>query len=280
MRQAAPAGAAAAGPAQPDSLLDLHGQVAFVSGAGQGAGRAIALMLARNGAGGVAVNDFVGERAEAVAAEIRTLGVPAVAVPADVGDLDAVRGAFAQAQALGPVTLLVNNAGNAGPAQQMRPTPLFWETDPADWDRFLRTNLQGVLNCCHAALPVMVAQQRGRIVTIVSDAARTGEARLSVYAAAKAGAAGFMRSLAKEAGRYDITANCVSLSTLEPALDEPAKSAFLSSEQARAHVARYSIRRFGQPDDVAAMVLFLCSDAAAWITGQTYPVNGGYSAAL
>ena len=117
MRQAAPAGAAAAGPAQPDSLLDLHGQVAFVSGAGQGAGRAIGLMLARNGAGGIAVNDFVGERAEAVAAEIRTLGVPAVAVPADVGDLDAVRGAFAQAQALGPVTLLVNNAGNAGPAQ-------------------------------------------------------------------------------------------------------------------------------------------------------------------
>lgn len=280
MRQAAPAGAAAAGPAQPDSLLDLHGQVAFVSGAGQGAGRAIALMLARNGAGGVAVNDFVGERAEAVAAEIRTLGVPAVAVPADVGNLDAVRGAFAQAQALGPVTLLVNNAGNAGPAQQMRPTPLFWETDPADWDRFLRTNLQGVLNCCHAALPVMVAQQRGRIVTIVSDAARTGEARLSVYAAAKAGAAGFMRSIAKEAGRYNVTANCVSLSTLEPALDEPAKSAFLASEQARAHVARYSIRRFGQPDDVAAMVLFLCSDAAGWITGQTYPVNGGYSAAL
>ncbi|MGB0218039.1 MAG: SDR family NAD(P)-dependent oxidoreductase [Sinimarinibacterium flocculans] len=280
MRQAAPAGAAAAGPAQPDSLLDLHGQVAFVSGAGQGAGRAIALMLARNGAGGVAVNDFAGERAEAVATEIRTLGVPAVAVPADVGDLDAVRGALAQAQALGPVTLLVNNAGNAGPAQQMRPTPLFWETDAADWDRFLRTNLQGVLNCCHAALPVMVAQQRGRIVTIVSDAARTGEARLSVYAAAKAGAAGFMRSIAKEAGRYNVTANCVSLSTLEPALDEPAKSAFLASEQARAHVARYSIRRFGQPDDVAAMVLFLCSDAAGWITGQTYPVNGGYSAAL
>ncbi|MGB1561879.1 MAG: SDR family NAD(P)-dependent oxidoreductase [Sinimarinibacterium flocculans] len=280
MRQAAPAGAAAAGPAQPDSLLDLHGQVAFVSGAGQGAGRAIALMLARNGAGGVAVNDFVSERAEAVVAEIRTLGVPAVAVPADVGNLDAVRGAFAQAQALGPVTLLVNNAGNAGPAQQMRPTPLFWETDPADWDRFLRTNLQGVLNCCHAALPVMVAQQRGRIVTIVSDAARTGEARLSVYAAAKAGAAGFMRSIAKEAGRYNVTANCVSLSTLEPALDEPAKSAFLASEQARAHVARYSIRRFGSPDDVAAMVLFLCSDAAGWITGQTYPVNGGYSAAL
>jgi 3-oxoacyl-[acyl-carrier protein] reductase len=133
------------------------------------------------------------------------------------------------------------------------------------------------MNCCHALLPRMVAQQRGRIVTIVSDAGRIGEARLAVYAAAKAGAAGFMRSIAREAGRYNITANCISLSTLEPLLDEPAKSEFMASEQAKAHVARYVIRRFGQPEDVAAMALFLASDAAGWVTGQTYPVNGGYS---
>lgn len=260
--------------------LDLGGQVAFVSGAGQGAGRAIALALARHGAGGVAVNDFVGERAHAVADEIRALGVPAVAVPADVGDLASVRAAMAQAATLGPVTILVNNAGNAGPDHVMRPTPLFWETDPADWDRYFRTNLQGVMNCCHAALPGMVAQARGRIVTIVSDAGRVGEARLSVYAAAKAGAAGFMRSIAREAGRSGITVNCISLSTLEPALAEPAKSRFLASEQAAALIGRYAIRRFGQPDDVAGMALFLCSDAAGWITGQTYPVNGGYSFAV
>lgn len=263
----------------PDTL-DLGGQVAFVSGAGQGAGRAIALALARHGAGGVAVNDFVAERADAVAAEIRALGVPAIAVPADVGDHAAVRAAMAGAATLGPVTILVNNAGNAGPDHVMRPTPVFWETDPADWNRFFRTNLQGVMNCCHAALPGMVAQERGRVVTIVSDAGRVGEARLAAYAAAKAGAAGFMRSIAREAGRYGITANCISLSTLEPALDEPAKSQFMASEQARAHVARYVIRRFGKPEDVAGMALFLCSDAAGWITGQTYPVNGGYSFAV
>lgn len=263
----------------PDTL-GLSGQVAFVSGAGQGAGRAIALALARHGAGGVAVNDFVAERAAAVAAEIQALGVPAIAVPADVGDHAAVRAAMAAAATLGPVTLLVNNAGNAGPDHVMRPTPLFWETDPADWDRFFRTNLQGVMNCCHAALPGMVAQQRGRIVTIVSDAGRVGEARLAAYAAAKAGAAGFMRSIAREGGRFGITANCISLSTLEPALDEPEKSQFMASEQAKAHVARYVIRRFGKPEDVAGMALFLCSDAAGWITGQTYPVNGGYSFAV
>jgi len=272
-------------PRRPDAVttpdtLDLGGQVAFVSGAGQGAGRAIALALARHGAGGVAVNDFVAERAAAVAAEIQALGVPAIAVPADVGDHAAVCAAMAGAATLGPVTILVNNAGNAGPDHVMRPSPLFWETDPADWDRFFRTNLQGVMNCCHAVLPGMVAQERGRIVTIVSDAGRVGEARLAAYAAAKAGAAGFMRSVAREVGRYGITANCISLSTLEPALEEPEKSRFMASEQARTLVGRYAIRRFGKPEDVAGMALFLCSDAAGWITGQTYPVNGGYSFAV
>lgn len=260
--------------------LDLGGQIAFVTGAGQGAGRAIALAFARHNAGGVAVNDFVAERAQAVVAEIRALGVPAVAVAADVGDHAALRSAVARAAELGPVTLLVNNAGNAGPNTTMGLSPLFWETEPGDWERYFRTNLQGVMNGCHAALPGMVAQGRGRIVTIVSDAGRVGEARLAAYSAAKAGAAGFMRAIAREAGRFGITANCISLSTLEPALDEPEKARFMASEQAKAHVARYLIRRFGKPEDVAHMALFLCSDAAGWITGQTYPVNGGYSLSL
>lgn len=258
--------------------LNLNGQIAFVTGAGQGAGRAIAIALAEHNAGGVAVNDFYPERAEAVVEEIKALGVPAVAAPADVGDHAAMEAAMnAATEALGPITLLVNNAGNAGPETTMRAAPLFWETDPNDWDRFFHTNLKGLMNCCHIAIPAMAKQNRGRIVTVISDAGRIGEARLAAYAAAKAGAAGFMRSIAKEAGRHNITANCISLSTLEPALEEPQKSEFLDSDRAKAHVARYVIRRFGQPEDVANMALFLCSDSAAWITGQTYPVNGGYS---
>jgi 3-oxoacyl-[acyl-carrier protein] reductase len=264
-----------------DDLLDLGGQNAFVTGAGQGAGRGIALMLARHGAGGVAVNDFVLERAEAVAAEIEALGVRAVAVQADVGDHASVAAAFATARtALGPVTLLVNNAGNAGPDANMGYSPPFWETAPGDWDRFFHTNLTGVMNCCHAALPEMVAARRGRIVTIVSDSGRVGEARLSVYAAAKAGAAGFVRSIAKETGRFGITCNAISLSTLEPPMSEEQLAQFLEREQSKAQLSRYTIRRYGKPDDVAAMALFLCSDAASWITGQTYPVNGGYSFAV
>lgn len=258
--------------------LDLGGQVALVTGAGQGAGRAIALALARHNAGGVAVNDFVAERAEAVVEEIRGLGVPAVAAPVDVGDHGAVKAAVAAAaDALGPVTLLVNNAGNAGPGARMGFSPQFWETGPEEWERFFRTNLTGVMNCCHAALPGMVEQGKGRIVTIISDAGRIGEARLVAYSAAKAGAAGFMRAIARETGRYGITANAISLSTLEPPLEEEELARFLADERTKVQLSRYALRRFGKPDDVASMALFLCSDAAAWITGQTYPVNGGYS---
>ncbi|TAL02515.1 MAG: SDR family oxidoreductase [Rhodospirillaceae bacterium] len=262
-------------------LLNLDGQIAFVTGAGQGAGRGIALALAHHNAGGVAVNDYIPERAAAVVAEIEALGVRALAVPADVGDHAAVRAAVAAATAkLGPVTILVNNAGNAGPNAQMGLSPFFWETDPAEWERYFHTNLRGVMNCAHATIPGMVAARRGRIVTVVSDAGRVGEARLAAYAAAKAGAAGFVRAIAKETGRFGITSNAISLSSLEPPMDEATKAAFLESDQAKALVSRYVIRRLGKPDDVAAMALFLCSNAAGWITGQTYPVNGGYSFAI
>lgn len=261
-----------------EDMLDLGGQIAFVTGAGQGAGRAIALALAEHGAGGVAVNDFVAERAEAVVAEIEALGVRAVAVPADVGDHGAVRAAVGKAaEKLGPVTLLVNNAGNAGPNAQMGFSPPFWESDPAEWGRFFRTNLDGVMNCCHAALPAMVEAGRGRIVTIVSDAGRVGEARLAAYSAAKAGANGFVRALARETGRHGITCNAISLSTLEPAMEPEQLEQFYAHERVKKQMASYVLRRFGKPEDVAAMALFLCSDAASWITGQTYPVNGGYS---
>jgi 3-oxoacyl-[acyl-carrier protein] reductase len=264
-----------------NDLLDLGGQAALVTGAGQGAGRAIALALAQHGAGGVAVNDFVLERAAAVAAEIEALGVRAIPVQADVGDHASVTAAFEKARAtLGPITLLVNNAGNAGPGATMGHSPFFWETKPAEWDRFFRTNLHGVMNCCHVALPEMVAQKRGRIVTIVSDSGRVGEARLAAYGAAKAGAAGFVRSIAKEGGRFGITSNAISLSTLEPPMSEEQLAQFLTTDRSKAQLSHYTIRRFGKPTDVAAMTLFLCSDAASWITGQTYPVNGGYSFAV
>lgn len=262
-------------------LLDLGGQVAVVTGAGQNAGRAIALELARHNAGGIAVNDFIAERAEAVAEEVRAMGVPALAVPFDVGDLDAIKAADAAIKKeLGPATVLVNNAGMAGPGGSLRPMQNFWEEDPANWERYLRTNLYGVYNCCFAFIPNMVEAKKGRIVTIVSDSGRVGEPKLAVYASAKAGAQGFVRSIAKELGRYNVTCNAVSLSSLMPDMPEEKLAEVMQSDHAKAQMARYTIRRYGKSRDVAALVAFLCSDAAEWITGQTYPLNGGYAPSM
>ena len=262
-------------------ILDLGGQVAVVTGAGQNAGRAIALELARHNAGGIAVNDFVAERAEVVAEEVRALGVPALAVPFDVCDLEAAKAANAAIKdKLGAATVLVNNAGMAGPGGSLRLTLNFWEEDPSAWGHYLGTNLYGVYNCCYAFIPNMVEARRGRIVTIVSDSGRTGEPKVAVYASAKAGAQGFVRSIARELGRYNVTSNAVSLSSLMPDMPEEQLAELMQSDQAKAQLARYTIRRYGKSTDVAALVTFLCSDSASWNTGQTYPLNGGYAPSM
>jgi len=262
-------------------LFDLKGRVAMVTGAGQGVGRSIALTLAANNAGGIIVNDFHAERAAAVVAELAAMGVKATAMVVDVGDLTQVRLGIAAAEAaLGPAEILVNNAGNGGPNGFPPELPLFWESDPARWHRFLHVNLFGVMNCCHTVLPGMVARHYGRIVTITSDAARGLEPRQADYAAAKAGAAGFMRGLAGDAARFGVTANCIAIATQRPAMPPAELEAFLASDRAKAQLSRYPIRRFGLPEDIAGTALLLCSDAGAWITGQTYAVNGGYSATL
>jgi 2-hydroxycyclohexanecarboxyl-CoA dehydrogenase len=149
----------------------------------------------------------------------------------------------------------------------------FWETEPDEWTSFVNVNLYGVLNVCRHALPIMIAQNEGgRLITIVSDAARTGEPKLEVYAAAKAGAAGFTRSIAKSVSRYNITANSIALGTMWSE-----GYAAMQPEQLAERMRPYLIRRPGQPDEAAALVAFLASPDAAWITGQTYPLNGGIS---
>lgn len=257
------------------NLLDLTGRVALVTGAGQGVGAMTARYLAAHGAR-VLVNDYVEERAEQVAGEIREAGAQALAVQADVTDFDQVstmvdRGGWE----LGPIDVLVNNAGNAGASPSSLTRKSFWEKDPSEWEPYLRVNLYGVLNCCRAVLPGMVeAGGYGRIVTIISDAGRVGERGMEAYSAAKAGAAGLMRSLARSLGRHGITANSVAIAaTRTPAIERATRN----EDMARKILSNYVIRRFGEPDDVAAMVTFLSSPSAGWITGQTYPVNGGFS---
>lgn len=260
--------------------LDIDRQVALVTGAGKGVGRGIALELAKHNAGGIAVNDFDAGRANEVVKEIRAMGVKAMPAVFDVTDRAAVAAVYEQVSAeLGTPTILVNNAGNAGPDGTFDLGPPFWDEDPAIWNKYIATNFYGVLNCCHVALPYMVKAGRGRVVTIVSDSGRVGEPRLAVYAAAKAGAAGFMRSLAKDAGRHGITCNSIALGTIQTMQTPEQFEAYKQTDQYKKAVSHYTIRRYGQPDDVSGLAAFLCSERAAWITGQTYPVNGGYSMA-
>jgi 2-hydroxycyclohexanecarboxyl-CoA dehydrogenase len=261
-------------------ILDLAGRVALVTGSGQGVGRQIALHLAAHNAGAVVCNDYVLERAEAVAEEIRAAGGKALALQADVSNHEGVKAMVARAtEDLGPIGVLVNNAGNAGANPSAELGKPFWETGPEVWNSFIGVNLYGVMNCTAAVIPGMIARQApGRIVTIISDAGRWGDASMEPYAAAKAGAAGFMRSVARTLGRYQITANSVAIAlTATPAVERTLKG---DPERLKRQMEKYIIRRPGQPNDVANMVLFLASDASPWITGQVYPVNGGFTLAL
>ncbi len=258
-------------------LAALDGSVALVTGAGRGIGREIALSLARHGARTVFVNDFFADRADAVVDEVRALGAESLPLVGDVSDYEtALRLVSTAVSTAGPIGILVNNAGNAGPQQGIGDRAPFWETGPSDWAPWLDTNLFGVLHCARAALPGMIASGGGRVVSVISDAGRVGEPDLAVYAAAKAGVAGFTRSIAKAVGRFGITANCVACGYI----DTPATSGLTQNPDMLARALKaYPIRRPGTPADVAAAVTFLASPAASWITGQTYPVNGGYSMA-
>jgi NAD(P)-dependent dehydrogenase (short-subunit alcohol dehydrogenase family) len=256
--------------------IDLEGKRALVTGAGQGVGRCIASTLAQAGAS-VLINDVVESRAKEVAEAIRDDGGSAEAAAFDVTEWRQVETGIRRLEGL---DILVNNAGNAGVEgfAALRP---FAESDPGEWDRYIRVNLYGVMNCTRAVLPEMIEREGGRIITIVSDAARYGDAYLAPYAAAKAGAAGFCRSIAREVGRYNITVNCVAMGTVRtPTTKWPDEDSSQAKARDEERLRKYIIRRRGEPEDAAGLVAYLASPSSSWITGQTYPVNGGYSLAL
>ncbi len=250
--------------------IDLSGHRALVTGAGQGVGRGIATTLAEAGAE-VLVNDLVLERAQSVVSEIEVAGGKARPAVFDVTDYDAVQAAVTDG---GPVDVLVNNAGNAGRAATMGYEDLatLVQTEPDDWEAFIKVNMYGVMYAVRAALPGMIESGWGRIVTVISDTARVGETHMAAYSAAKAGAAGFSRSVAREVGRHGITVNCVALGTMNTQGIPPEED-----EVGDRVVKRYVVRRRGLPRDIAHMVVSLAAPQADWVTGQTIPVNGGYS---
>jgi len=242
-------------------VFDLTGRRALVTGAGQSVGAGIARALAERGAS-VVVNDVVASRAEAVCGEIGTAGGQATTSAFDVTDRDAVEEAVAL---LGPIDILVNNAGNGGAGPM--PVAKFQEMDPADWHGPLDVNLFGVLHATHAVLAGMVDRRWGRVITIVSGAGTAGVGiGVTPYAAAKAGAAGFTRSLALEVAANGVTANSIALGLMDNV-----------GEAESVHDLARSVptKRLGRPHDAGAACVYLASDEASWMTGQTIGLNGG-----
>ncbi len=249
----------------------IAGRVAIVTGGGGGVGRAICIQLARAGAE-VWVNDLYADRAEKVVREIEEEGGAANAVVGDVTDREAVPG---MVRGTGAVDILVNNAGIPPEGIVVKQ---FVETGPDEWDPLIRLNLAAVLGVTRAYLPGMIDRGWGRILTIVSDAGRRGERKQVVYGAAKAAAMGFSRGLAAEVGRHGVTVNCLSLGTMKHGALADAIEHDPAIEERLAKA--YPAGRIGRVTDPAPLAVLLCSDAAEWITGQVYPVDGGYFPAL
>ncbi len=259
--------------------MGIKDRVALVTGAGRGIGAQICRTLAEEGAH-IAVNDLFQERADEAAAEITATGGRAIGVAFDVTDTDSVvAGVKRVTDEFGRLDILVNNAGiPAVSADDALPSAggFFGSSDRAQWDRTMGLITYGVLNCSRAVIAQMSAQRWGRIVNVISDAARVGEPRLVPYSMAKAGVVGFSKALAKEMGRHCVTVNCVSPATTET--DATAAWIRAQGEQImRGYPLAKGVNRLGQPSDIANAVVFLASERAEWVTGQVLSVNGGYS---
>jgi 2-hydroxycyclohexanecarboxyl-CoA dehydrogenase len=260
--------------------LNLAGKTVIVTGAGSNIGRAIALAFARERSN-VVVAEIDETQGGKTAAEAAALGAPALAVHTDVTRWESVQAMVrAVEDRFGRVDVLVNNVGWTRDA-------LFVDKPHEEWEREIQLNLWGMIHCTRAVLDGMIARKGGAIVSMGSDAGRMGEFREGVYGACKAGVIALSKSIAREVGKYGIRLNVVCPGMTMPRTDEEIgelsmwqaqeNRAWMTPEM-QARIAKvYPLRRVATPEDVTGAVVFLASDAAGFVTGQTLSVSGGYT---
>jgi 3-oxoacyl-[acyl-carrier protein] reductase len=243
--------------------LKLAGKVALVTGAAQGIGKAVALLLAQNGAD-ISVSDVNLEKAEETAKEIQALGRRAIAIKVDVAKLDDVEKMVAATLSqFGQIDILINNAGIARDKLILRMTE-------EDWDAVLNINLKGTFNCTKSVVRHMSKQKSGKIVNIASVVGEMGNPGQGNYAASKAGVIGFTKTIAREFAQRGINVNAIAPGYIETPMTDALP------EKAKEELKRLiPMDRLGKPEDVAEAVLFLVSDGSSYITGQVLNVNGG-----
>jgi 3-oxoacyl-[acyl-carrier protein] reductase len=240
-----------------------NSRTAFVTGAGRGIGRAVALSLAQAGAR-VVVASNEPENNEKVAAEIRAAGGEAFPLFVDMASPDSIREAFRKAaEEFGRTDILVNNAGITRDALAVR-------MKKEDWDLVMKINLEGAFLAIQQVLPDMMRQRWGRIINIASVVGLMGNAGQANYVASKAGLIGLTKALAQEVASRNITVNAVA-----PGYIETDMTARLPEEVKQRMLNMIALKRFGRPEDVAAAVRFLASEEAGYITGHVLNVNGG-----
>lgn len=261
--------------------LNLAGKSVVVTGGGSNIGRAIALAFARERSH-VTIAEIDDAQGKKVAAEASGAGAAsATVVRTDVTKWDSVQAMVRGVESrLGGVDVLVNNVG-------WTHDRLFVEKTREEWEKEIQLNLWGMINCTRAALDGMIARKAGAIVSLGSDAGRMGEFREGVYAACKAGVIALSKSLAREVGRHGIRLNVVCPGMTMPASDEEIGGLSMwgsetnrqfRADEMKARIAKvYPLRRIGRPEDIAGAVVFLASEAASFVTGQTLSVSGGYT---
>jgi len=253
--------------------MRLKDRVAIITGAGNGMGRADALLFAKEGAR-IVVNDIRQEDIDTVVKEIGDAGGEAIGCKADVTKMEEVEAMVAEAvNKWGKIDILVSNAG----WDRLQP---FMNSDRAFWDKILDLNLIGHMNCVKAVLPDMLKNKYGKIITIGSDAGRMGNPLEVPYSAAKGGVIAFTKAVAREFGRANITANCVcpgitegTRLSKEMVEDIPDKEKAIKMKETVAKVT--PMGRLATPEDVAGAVIFFASDDSRFVTGQVLSTSGG-----